>query len=163
MLGKTLQRLIDENLTTASEIGELAGVSTSTVYRWITGQSQPNFHSIRLLLRHLPHPRAQEAILIAFAAGTGWRFIPVEMNPDINADGRVDAHDALDAAVVAVKSVADSLERVRQACRSHNAVLAEEAHGAIRLLRQSMRQCAVAERVLVEITQKRRRKPKPAR
>ena len=51
MLARTLQRLIARNLTSAREIGELTGKAPSTVYRWISGASEPDFNSVRLLLK----------------------------------------------------------------------------------------------------------------
>lgn len=162
MLDKTLQRLIEEKVTSAREIGELAGVSTSTVYRWIAGESQPDFHSIRLLLRHMPHPAAQEAILLAFTAGTAWLFARAEAELDVNADGRVDAEDALDASVAAVKSAAESLERVREACRAGD-ISAEEALSLIAKLHHAMCQCSVAQRVMVETREKKARRLKLAK
>ena len=114
MLAKALQKLIDEQLTTAKEIGELAGVSTSTVYRWINCESQPDFDSIRLLVRHLPRAEAQEVILSVFTAGTAWHMEAVDCDMDVNGDGAIDAEDALDACIAAVKCSADALERIRQ-------------------------------------------------
>src|ERR1041384_5620406 len=102
MLAKTLSMLLDDRLTTAREIGELTGVAPSTVYRWGRGESQPDFDSIRLLVRHLKNPRAVEAILCAFTAGTGWSFRRSEQELDVNHDGRIDAADALDASIDAV-------------------------------------------------------------
>lgn len=162
MLDKTLQRLIEERHTSAREIGELAGVSTSTVYRWIAGESQPDFHSIRLLLRHMPHPLAQEAILTAFAAGTCWQFSRHDMDLDVNADGRVDVEDALDASVAAVKASADSLERVREACHSGQ-LDAEDTLRLIATLNHAVCQCTLTQRVLVELGEKRQRKLKLAK
>jgi transcriptional regulator with XRE-family HTH domain len=117
MLARTLSRIIDDRLTSAREVGELTGVAPSTVYRWVRGESQPDFDSIRLLVRHLKNPRAVEAILAAFAAGSGWRFVPANHELDVNQDGVVDAADALDASIQAVHSAARSLEQVRRSCR----------------------------------------------
>ena len=113
MLAKALQKLIDQQLTTAKEIGELAGVSTSTVYRWVNCESQPDFDSIRLLVRHLPKAEAQEIILSVFTAGTTWQMATLECDMDVNGDGQIDAEDALDACIQAVKCSADALEQIR--------------------------------------------------
>jgi predicted transcriptional regulator len=157
MLAKTLQKIIDEKWSTAREIGELAGVSTSTVYRWIAGESQPDFNAVRLLLRHIPHPRAQEAILGVFASGTSWQFLHADLELDINSDGRVDAEDAMDASCKAVRAAAESLQTVRAACRGKSPT-AEETLDMIALLNQVVRHCTIAQRVLVEIAEQRSRK-----
>jgi len=160
MLARTLQRLIDDKLTCAREIGELAGVSTSTVYRWIGGQSQPDFDSIRLLVRHLPEARAQEALLSIFSAGTSWEFSHQELELDVNQDGQVDVDDALDATVESVRGTADSLQRIRAAHKGQP-VDAEQTLEIISLLNHIMRQCAITQRVLVQLAeQKRKRKLK---
>jgi predicted transcriptional regulator len=163
MLSKMLQQIIDQKLTNAREVGELAGVSTSTVYRWISGESQPDFDSIRLLVRHLRDPRAQEAILAVFAAGTSWQFSHTELELDVNDDGQVNAEDALDASVQAVKAAADSLVRVRHA-RRENGLTAEQTLELIALLNNVVRQCTITERVLVHMSEeKRKRKLKLAK
>ena len=108
MLTKTLNRMIEKKQTTAREIAEMAGVSTSTVYRWIAGQSQPDFNSIRLLVRHLPNKDAQETLLQTFTMGTTWQFARPDLELDVNADGKIDAADALDASIEAVHSSAKS-------------------------------------------------------
>ena len=160
MLAGTLQRLIDEKITTARELGDLAGVSTSTVYRWISGQSRPDFDSVRLLVRHLPDKRAQEAILSVFSAGTAWEFNHQELDLDVNQDGRVDVSDALDATVETVKASADSLQQVR--CAHKGVALGAEATlQVISLLNHIVRECNITQRVLVQVAeQKRRRKLK---
>jgi transcriptional regulator with XRE-family HTH domain len=163
MLSKMLQQIIDQKLTNAREVGELAGVSTSTVYRWISGESQPDFDSIRLLVRHLRDPRAQEAILAVFAAGTSWQFSHTELELDVNHDGQVNTEDALDASVQAVKAAADSLVRVRHA-RRENGLTAEQTLELIALLNNVVRQCTITERVLVHMSEeKRKRKLKLAK
>ena len=81
MIAHTLQTLIQDRLTTARELGEVAGVAPSTVYRWINGESQPDFHSVRLMLRHLPSQRAQERLLSAFTLGTPWACVHTTTNP----------------------------------------------------------------------------------
>ena len=157
MISQTLQRLIDDGRTTAKELGELAGVSTSTVYRWINGQSQPDFDAIRLLMRHLADTRCQEALLIMFAAGTTWQFSQVAMDLDVNHDGRVDAEDALDAAVEAVKGAALSLSEVRDASKKQG-VTSDELLHVIAQLQHVVRQCVVTQGVLVEIGEDKRRR-----
>ena len=158
MLAKTLQLLIDENLTTAKEIGELSGVSTSTVYRWISGQSQPDYDSIRLLVRHMPRKEAQEAILAGFAAGTDWQFNHMDLELDVNDDGRVDVDDALDAAINMMRGAAETLAQLR-AAQNGEPMDADKTLQQVALLNQVARNCTITQRVLVDMAeQKRKRK-----
>ena len=155
MLAKTLSMLIEERLTTAREIGELTGVAPSTVYRWVRGESQPDFDSIRLLVRHLKNPQAVQAILCAFTAGSGWQFSQNNGELDVNRDGRINAADALDTSIDAVHSAARSLEQVRESCRS-GAISRETAVQLLALLNQVIRQCTTTQQILVHMTESRR-------
>ena len=156
MLRETLESMLQQKLTTAKEMAELAGVSTSTVYRWVSGQSQPDFDSIRLLFRHLPNRDAQEALASAFAAGTDWqiRAMAPEMDLDFNHDGRVDPFDALDSSIDAVRTAAESLDEVRIACRD-GVIRKEEAIHLIQLFSQTVRQCTVTQQILLRLSERR--------
>ena len=158
MLAKTLQYLIDEKCTTAREIGELAGVPTSTVYRWINRESQPDFDSIRLLMRHLPNPDAQEALLAVFAAGSNWQFAYAEMDLDVNHDGHINGQDALDACCSAVKASADSLCEIRNGCGEGGELTADETLRVMSLLNQLASHCTLTQRVLMDMAETRRKK-----
>lgn len=156
MLAKTLQRLLEENHTTAREIGELAGVSTSTVYRWIAAQSQPDFDSIRLLVRHLPNKVAQEEIIAAFTAGTDWSFTHTELDLDMNQDGLIDADDALDATIEAAKASCDALSQFRAANRK--GLDADDTLELMALLASVTRHSTITQRVLVDMAEARRKR-----
>ncbi len=157
MLSQTFHRMIDENLTTAKEMGELAGVSTSTVYRWISGESQPDFDAVRLLIHLLPNRRAQELLIAVFIAGTPWRSSYEELELDVNDDGRVDADDALDASIEAVRSAAVTLAAMREASKNPNPS-SDETISLIAQLSHIVQQCTISQRVLVEMAEHRRRR-----
>lgn len=154
MLAKTLSRLIDGGITSAKEIGLLTGVAPSTVYRWVRGESQPDFDSIRLLVRHLKDPRAVEALLSAFTAGTSWRYYRTEIDLDVNADGAIDTADALDASIEAVHTAGRSLAQVRQSCRD-GVVQRESAIELIALLNDVIHQCSLTQQILVHMSEAR--------
>ena len=157
MLAHTLQQLIDQELTSAREISELAGVAASTVYRWIAGQSQPDFNAVRLLVRHLPNAQAQEALLSAFTAGTCWSFSRAEMDLDVNADGCIDTEDALDASIEAVRCAGETLANMRKA-HQEKAPTADQTLSLICLLNQVARQCSITQGILVELSEQRQRR-----
>jgi len=157
VLSKTLATLIDRKLTTAREIGELTGVAPSTVYRWIRGESQPDFDAVRLLVRHLKKEDAIEAILSSFTAGTGWNFYNIESELDLNRDGVIDVDDALDASVSAVRGAGRSLAQVHKAHRLGQ-LTQEENVELIALLNDVIRQCSITQRILVHITENRRKR-----
>ncbi|MFW6060471.1 MAG: helix-turn-helix domain-containing protein [Phycisphaeraceae bacterium] len=157
MIDKTLQHLIHEQLTSAREISELAGVSSSTVYRWIAGESQPDFNSIRLLLRHLSDPQAQQALLAAFAAGTPWQFVHHDDPLDVNNDGQLNTDDALDAAIAVMQTSARSLQQVREAARDHQ-LTGDETVRAVSALNHTISRCALTQRILVELSERHQRR-----
>ncbi|MEM0915145.1 MAG: helix-turn-helix domain-containing protein [Planctomycetota bacterium] len=157
MLAHALQRLINDERTSAKEIAELTGVSTSTVYRWIAGQSQADFDSIRMLVRHLPNRDAQEAILGVFVQGTTWSAVCQEIELDVNRDGTVDAEDALDATIEAVKAAGQSLAAVRAAARNQR-LDPDETLELIAKLNTVVNRCTVTQRVLVELAEQRRKR-----
>lgn len=157
MICKTLQKVIDENLTTAREIGDLTGKAPSTVYRWIRGQSEPDFNTVRLLVRHLPNRRAAESILSAFTAGTTWRFYNLEAELDVNADGVIDVNDALDTSIEAVRGAGKALGKVREASKD-NIIDKDECIELIGLLNDVIRQCSVTQQILVHMSEERRKR-----
>lgn len=157
MLSKTLQRIIDKKFTTAKEISELAGVSQSTVYRWIGGQSQPDFDSIRLLVRLLPDTRAQKALLTAFTAGTDWHATHMNLELDLNLDGKVDADDALDASCTALKTSSETLVAIREASKG-KLLSPDETLELISLLNHTVRHCTITQRILVDMNEQRKRR-----
>ena len=153
MLAATLSRLISDKLTNANEIAQLTGVATSTVYRWISGESEPDFHSMRLLVKHLPDQRAQCAIVDAFLAGTPWHAKSIETNLDVNRDGRVDVNDALDACIESVQAAGESLSQVRVAT-SQKLITSSQCANLVSLLNEVIRDCTAAEQVLMRISAK---------
>lgn len=157
MLAQTLQRIIDKKFTSAKEISELAGVSQSTVYRWIAGQSQPDFDSVRLLVRLLPDMRAQKALLTAFTAGTDWHATHMNLELDVNQDGKVDADDALDASCEALKTSSETLLAIRQASKG-KILTGDETIELVSHLNQTIRQCSITQRILVDMAEQRKRR-----
>lgn len=163
MLAQTLQRLVNDKLTNVREIAELTGVASSTVYRWLSGESIPDFETVRMLVRQLPNNEAKEAIITTFVAGTPYRTFHVDADLDVNQDGAIDLNDALDASINSVKSASDSLTSIRLNCNDES----EVRHGAsqaVTSLDEAIRQCATAQQVLVHLVEEnRRRKARPLR
>lgn len=154
MLNTTLQKLIDDGLTNAKEVGELTGVAPSTVYRWLRGDSEPTFNSVRLLVRHLPHRGAQAAILNAFISATNWRFEHLEVELDVNMDGQVNATDALDATIDMMRCAAEALAGVREAGRNKS-INEEEAAKLVSVLSNVIQRCTQTQRVLTHLAEAR--------
>jgi transcriptional regulator with XRE-family HTH domain len=157
MIDLVLRRMIDEKLTTVQELGDLTGVAPSTVYRWMAGQSEPDYKQLRMLLVHLPNVRAQELVLQALTAGTHWRAESEKVELDVNNDGRIDGFDALDVAIQSVQDSTDSLGRIRETCRSGK-ITREEVEKISDLLSRISRQSMTAEMILLNLLQQSTRK-----
>jgi len=159
LLAPALQKLIDTHTTTAKDLGEMAGVSSSTIYRWINGESEPDFDSIRLILHHLPSADAQLAIITAFIAGSPWTVTQTVGELDVNHDGQVGTEDALDSAISCVLVASDSLQQIRMAC-SDGKVTQAEAQRVSQLLADVINQCSITQQVVMSIAQPVRKKAK---
>ena len=155
-LHQALQRVIDLKLTSAREMGELAGVSTSTVYRWTTNQTQPDFESVRLLIRLLPSPRAQEELLNALLGGSAWSASRTEVELDVNHDGVIDRDDALAAALVSVQAATQSLSAIHNAAR--RPMTTQETLQAVAHLDRAVRHGTLTQRVLIHLDEQRNRR-----
>ncbi len=163
MLATALQKLIDSEQTTVTEVAELAGVSNSTVYRWIARRSEPSFDAIRRLIRGLPDPRAQEMLLATIITGTSFRVQNYQLDLDINEDGVVNSEDALDAAIKVVRSAGRSLTSVRAAAVAGK-VRKDEVVPLVEELNDVIHHAALVQEVLIlMVDKKRRRKAKPVR
>jgi AcrR family transcriptional regulator len=157
MLATTLQKLVEEGKTTVPELAELAGVSPSTVYRWLGRRSQPDFDSIRLLVRHLPDPMTQQSILALLTTGTSWRLTRHDVDLDINHDGRIDAEDALDAAIQTVYDAGEALTNVRQAS-SDGTISREEAFTLVRVLDEVIGHSVLVQNIMTSLVRDGRRR-----
>lgn len=151
MLAETLQKIIDDELTTVQEIGTVTGTAPSTVYRWLKGQSDPSFSSIRMLIRHLKDSKAQGMLLASLTAATSWRFFNLELDLDINHDGVIDAADAMDASIEAVRAAGRSLSEVRDAIKAGHIENAT-ALNLIQTLHNVIRQATTTQQVLLRLS-----------
>lgn len=155
MLATTLQRLIDEKRTSATEVAELTGVAASTVYRWIKGESEPSFNTVRMLIRHLPDTEAQRAILASFIAGTDWQFYSLTAELDLNQDGVIDHEDALDACIESVHSAGEALSRIRVSTGDSPEKRTRDDE-LVHLLADVIRHSTAAQRILVHMFERRK-------
>jgi transposase len=157
MLARTLQQLIEEEHTSVSEVAELAGVSNSTVYRWIARRSQPDFDAIRRVIRGLPSKHAQRCLLSVITTGTNWRLRSYELHLDINRDGKIDAEDALDATIRVVRSAGQSLASVRSSCAA-GSVQKQDLVDLVQQLNDVVQHSTIVQEILVRMVDQRKRR-----
>lgn len=153
MLANTLQKILDEELSTVNEIGTVTGTAPSTVYRWLKGQSDPSFNSVRLLIKHLKNSKAQGMLLATLTAATSWRFFNLDMDLDVNQDGVIDASDAMDSSIQAVRAAGKSLIEVRDAIKKGR-IDPNMALDLIQTLHSVIRESTVTQQVLLHLSEK---------
>ena len=155
MFAAALSRLIEEKLTTPKQLAQVAGVAPSTVYRWLEREGQPDFGQLAALLANLPELRAREGIILALLGDSGFSVVPQAGALDVNGDGVVDHHDALESMCLAIEHTTDSLQKINQAI--HDRYLPKEELTQVQaLLQAAMRQCATTQAVLGDIGQRRK-------
>ncbi|MFA7236506.1 MAG: helix-turn-helix domain-containing protein [Phycisphaeraceae bacterium] len=162
MLCDTLDRLIHAERTSVTEVAELAGVSNSTVYRWLSKRSHPDFDAMRRVIRGLKNPEAQEAMLTVLISGTRWQLRRNDMPLDVNRDGRIDTEDALDAAIRVVKSAGQSLVDVR-AARATGVVKKDHLVDLVGELNAVVQHSTLVQQVLIRLVEEQgnRKRAKP--
>ncbi len=148
MLANMLQRLVQEKHTTVREIAELTGRGESTVYRWINGESQPDFEEVRQLTHRLANAQARRKLAEMFTSGMP---VVVEWRDDVDAcDERSNGSDpaaALDAGLNALRKVAAVLESERQMIRAER-ITDEQAVRTIGLIDESIRQLLISKGIV---------------
>lgn len=158
MLAATLNRLIDDKLTTPKELAQVAGVALSTVYRWLDRSGEPDFSQLIALMSKMSNLQAREGVLLALVADSDFHVMPRSGILDVNGDGVIDQHDALEAVCLAIGHTTNSLQAINQA--THDRSLSNEELSQVQaLLQEAMHQCATTQAVLVHMNTGR----KPAR
>ena len=86
--------MLDAGRFSVPEVAERMCKVPSTIYRWISGASEPSFPNVQLLVQALP-PDCRIEIIGLLCVGSN---VLVELDAeelDVNGDGEVDGRDAL--------------------------------------------------------------------
>jgi len=157
MLANTLQHLVQDKLVTVREMAELTGRGESTVYRWISGESQPDFEEVRLLTRRLKNAEARRRLAEMFTSGMP---VTVEWRTDVEditeGEQRGEPAEAMDAGLAALRDVTDVLEQERDMMRSGQ-VAESAAVRTIASIDAAIRHLLVSKGILVRHRTRRRR------
>jgi len=158
MLNSLLARLVEEKLTSVREIAELTGRGESTVYRWLSRQSQPDFDDIRLLVRHLNSTEAQQRLIELFASGLP---IVIEWKDEQRpAEEQTDVFDALDFSLLALETFTDALARQRAIMRQSEQI-EQGITESVALIDKTIQRLTTAKNILVDQAPRRRRARPP--
>lgn len=69
MISALLQKLVNQNQTSVRELCELTGRGESTIYRWLSHESQPTYRDVELIVRKVANPHAREQLVCLLLAG----------------------------------------------------------------------------------------------
>lgn len=112
MIADVLKKITYEGATNVHEIAEVTGRGESTVYRWINGESQPDFASICKLANHLPSVSARQQLLDYFT-----QSMPVAVHwiAEEDMESADQPTDPDEPACAPVRSCIDALNNVAKA------------------------------------------------
>lgn len=120
MISRTLQTLHTEGKLTVRQFEDATGLSDSTFYRWLAGESEPTFIAVQQLIAHHPDGLVQAALIGAALRGSGFVAAQMSEDLDINGDGQVDMIDALAASNASIKVLAQMAEGLLEALSKEN-------------------------------------------
>ena len=115
MFGDIIRNLLDQKLTTIKEMEEVTGRASSTIYRWMNGESEPHHTDMRLLVRHMSHSDARRKLVSMLTSD-----LPVVINwiDDDHADKTAEAqggHEVLDRSLLALDCLSHALSEGNEA------------------------------------------------
>ncbi len=139
MIGMVIRRLLDQKLTTIKELEEVTGRGTSTIYRWINGDSEPQFTDgepqftdVRLIVRHMRNPEARRTMISLLTSD-----LPIVVNWTTDDEFTVqdergrkhDGHEILDRTLLALNCLTDVLSEQNEAI--HRQRLTEDTFASL--------------------------------
>ncbi len=162
MLNALLERLRRDDILNVKRMAEVTGLDETTIMRWCTGQTDPQFRNVQLMFQHGGFD-VQAAFLNLMFGGTGWVPIYVEDTPeelDVNGDGRIDLADSLAAQLNALHNLSDLLQQIDRDRDGGQRVTDAALANYLRLMDQVMRSLVRGKRVFEHVhkqTNKRRK------
>ena len=118
LISQVLSQLVAQKVTSVREIADVTQRGESTVYRWLSGQSEPEFSEMVTLMRSVSSSKVRKRLVDTFT-----KELPVRvhwLNDDATLSHSAkdqDHHDAVDLAVLAMASLVRVLVTQRPALR----------------------------------------------
>ncbi len=114
MIDTVLSQLVAQRVTSVKEICDITGRGDSTVYRWLSGQSEPEFSEMVALMRSVSSPEVRRALVDTFTKELPVRVEWLNDDATLHRDADTKArHDAMDLAVLAMASLVRVLVQQR--------------------------------------------------
>lgn len=121
MLGTIIRYLLDHKLTSIKEIEKVTGRGSSTIYRWMNGESQPQLMDMRLLIRNLANVEARRTILDLLTSDLpiviNWISNGQDMTVEDDQGRKHDGHEVLDNSLLAMEILSKGLHEGHDAIR----------------------------------------------
>jgi len=163
MFGTVLRQLLDRKVTTLKEIEEATGRGTSTIYRWMRGESEPTATDVRLSIRHL-NPKARNELVSVLSADLPviikWVDTEEQLREEFEMRRPMDGHDVVDMTLMALDTVAHLLNSQRESIRNETELSLETYGELSNMMDTSIRYLTTA-RVMMDKYIKRRKKARP--
>ncbi len=163
MHGQIIRRLLDEKLTTLKEIEQVTGRGTSTLYRWMRGESEPHASDLRNLIRDIRDPRAKRFIVSLLTADlpivVNWIEQEQSITQKLDAGKHHDQNDAVDTSIQAMRSVTDLIVAQRQSAQAGKQMTDQTYSELIRHIDDSISQLTLTRMLLDRVMHKRHRAP----
>lgn len=102
MICATLQGFVESDLLTVKQMAALLDIAPCSIYRYLSGQTEPSWSQVRVLFRQCGRAEAQRALLACLADGTGWLSELITIEADANGDGIIDTNDVMDDGILAM-------------------------------------------------------------
>ncbi len=161
MYGQIIRRLLDEKLTTLKELEQVTGRGTSTIYRWMRGESEPHAGDLRQLVRDMRNPRAKRLIVSMLLADlplvVHWVDQDQQLREEYESRQSSDGHDVVDMTLMALASVTELLACQRESIRTEPELTEDTYSRLVRLTDDSVRYLTTSRLMLDKYLRKRRR------
>lgn len=152
VFGTIIRSLLDGKLTTIRELEEVTGRGSSTIYRWMNSESEPQHTDMRLLLRHMKSEEARRTLLSLLISD-----LPVVISwiDDLDDDGGAsgaregqrEGHEVLDRSLLALDCLSDALSEGSEAIRKQE--LSRESYiKLVRLVDETIRHLTASRNLL---------------
>lgn len=152
MFGAIIRDLLDHKLTTIREIEEVTGRAPSTIYRWMSGESEPHHTDMRLLVGRLGNPNARRTILSMLTADLpvviSWIDEVESASPRGPGEGdRADGHEVLERSLLALDCLTHAMAEGNDAIRRQE--LSREAYiRLVKLVDEAIRHLTASRQML---------------
>jgi|GEM_PF-2564984 len=164
MIGATLQSLARTGKLHVGCAARCTGKDESTIYRWISGETEPSATALILLIQHYPDQEVQLAIASRVLEGTPFFIERLPDDLDANGDGMIDCADALEKCGKAAGTLATMTVALANQMRDQRHKLTSDEHEAFsQECNSAMISVCAIRRIIDHLfeAQSRRRKARP--